>query len=161
MRRAHPRERGRRECQVHGRTHSPMCEIEEAHELKSLQVSRTTDLPCAMVVAAYIVRTPERPAFVSPSPAGISAWRAREGRHRHPASLAPATRAPGPHAFAVRKTVFVGVRLTLRCLATIASRPTCRDDRDTSLVSRRDWQRQSHCSEKRNRNNFLESRNFA
>jgi hypothetical protein len=46
-----------------------------------------------MVLTAYIVRAPARPAFVSPSPA-----------HHRSTSLAPATRAPGPHAFAVRIT---------------------------------------------------------
>src|SRR5262249_54394976 len=44
-----------------------------------------------MVLTSYIVRAPVRPAFVSPSPADSSS-----------ANLAPAARAPGPHAFAVR-----------------------------------------------------------
>ena len=51
----------------------------------------STDIPCAMVLTAYVVRAPARPAFVSPSLA--------ESR---PAGLTPATRASGPHAFAVR-----------------------------------------------------------
>jgi hypothetical protein len=44
-----------------------------------------------MVLTSYVVLAPVRPAFVSPSLA----------LHRG-TSLAPATRAPGPHAFAVR-----------------------------------------------------------
>src|SRR5215475_12324418 len=59
-----------------------------------------------MVLTAYGVRAPERPAFVSPSPADSSS-----------ADLAPATRAPGPHALAVRFTSHVWRRS-----ASIASR---------------------------------------
>jgi hypothetical protein len=72
------------------RTHSPACKI------KSIRVfttgsSRTTGVPCAMVLTGYVVLAPVRPAFVSPSLVP----------HRD-ANLAPATGAPGPHAFAVR-----------------------------------------------------------
>src|SRR5215475_13149317 len=46
-----------------------------------------------MVLTGYVVRAPVRPAFVSPSSADSSS-----------ANLAPATRAPGPHAFVVRNS---------------------------------------------------------
>src|SRR5579871_415977 len=65
--------------------------MEEVHERIHHRSSRCTDIPCAMVLTGYVVLAPVRPAFVSPSLA----------RHRS-ASLAPAARAPGPHAFAVR-----------------------------------------------------------
>src|SRR6201999_4126201 len=76
-----------------------------------------------MVLTAYVVRAPARPAFVSPSPA-----------HHRSASLAPATRAPGPHAFAVRMVSHV-----LRYFASIASRaPRLVTTGRTPLLSRRD-----------------------
>jgi hypothetical protein len=84
-------QRGRRECQVLSRTHSLMCKMEKAHERSHYRRSRSIGIPCAMVLTGYVVLAPVRPAFVSPSLA----------LHRS-ASLAPAARAPGPHAFAVR-----------------------------------------------------------
>ena len=70
----------------------PCVRIWKAHKRSHRRRSRNIDIPCAMVLTGYIVRAPARPAFVSPSPA----------LHRS-ARLAPAARAPGPHAFVVRK----------------------------------------------------------
>jgi hypothetical protein len=61
-----------------------------------------------MVLTGSCVCAPARPAFVSPSPAEITS-----------ADLTPATRASGPHAFAVR--VHVARLATLP--ASIASQP--------------------------------------
>jgi hypothetical protein len=64
-------------------TRSLVCELEKAHKHSHYRYRRNIDIPCAMVLTAYIVRAPVRPAFVSPSLA-----------HHRGASLAPATRAP-------------------------------------------------------------------
>src|SRR5579871_3295301 len=88
-------------------------------------MSRNIDIPCAMVLTGYVVRAPVRPAFVSPSPAHLGAS-GPKGRRRQSASLAPATRAPGPHAFAVR---FHAARLAT-LVASTAFHPAFRGDRD-------------------------------
>jgi hypothetical protein len=49
----------------------------------------------------------------------------------------------------------------LRCLATIALRPTCRDDRDTSLVPRRDAGEITPTSVKRKKYIIRKNGNFA
>ncbi len=46
----------------------PCVRMEEAHKCIHHRSSRNIDIPCAMVLTAYIVRAPVRPAFVSPSP---------------------------------------------------------------------------------------------
>jgi hypothetical protein len=86
-----PEVRGRRECRVFSCTRSLVCDWEKHTSLIHYRRSRNIDIPCATVLTAYIVRAPARLAFVSPSLA-----------HHRGTSLAPATRAPGPHAFAVR-----------------------------------------------------------
>ena len=87
-----------------------------------------------MVLTAYLVLTPERPGFVVSVAARVVR---RVGPVRAdiaiPRDLAPATGAPGLHAFAVRIGAFVKSAAT-----SIATRPTRRDDRDTSLMSGRD-----------------------
>src|SRR5579871_4693221 len=65
--------------------------MKKAHERSHYRLSQNTGIPCAMVLTGSCVLAPVRPAFVSPSPA-----------ESPPTGLAPATRAPGPHAFAVR-----------------------------------------------------------
>src|SRR5215472_13468467 len=65
--------------------------MKKAHEHSHYRSSRVTGIPCAMVLTGSCVLAPVRPAFVSPSPAESPS-----------ADLAPAARAPGPHAFAVR-----------------------------------------------------------
>ena len=47
----------------------PCVRSERAHKRSHYRRSRNIDIPCAMVLTAYIVRAPARPAFVSPSPA--------------------------------------------------------------------------------------------
>src|SRR5215469_13207177 len=97
--------------------------MKKAHEHSHYRSSRVTGIPCAMVLTGYVVLAPVRPAFVSPSPAESPS-----------ADLAPAARAPGPHAFAVR------IRIARPAMRIRPSHPrlACRDDRDTSLVLRRD-----------------------
>src|SRR5579871_179822 len=93
--------------------------------------SHLTGIPCAMVLTAYIVRAPARPAFVSPSPAHLST----SGPKADVAictSLAPATRAPGPHAFAVRRPAHTSSAPP----ASIAFHPNIPDVRETPLDSR-------------------------
>jgi hypothetical protein len=113
-----------------GRTRSLACE-DLGTPAKSLQVRpMRPGLPCATVLTAYLVLSPERPACLSPSPAGY-----------RPADLAPAAGAPGPHAFAVREvTVRPRKRIARRRFASIASRaPRFGDDRPNApLQSRRD-----------------------
>jgi hypothetical protein len=103
--------RGRRECRV---TTSPMARLQQKTQAAVPQVkSDQPDIPCAMVLTAYGVRAPARPAFVSPSSADSSS-----------ANLAPATRAPGPHALAVRITSHVRRGDRVHCIP----RPTSGDD---------------------------------
>ena len=71
---------------------------------QSLQVSQNIGIPCAMVLASYLVLTPERPGFVVSVAARVVR---RVGPVRAdiaiPRDLAPATGAPDPHDLAVRK----------------------------------------------------------
>ena len=69
----------------------PCVRMKKAHKHSHYRSRRNIDIPCAMVLTGYVVLAPVRPAFVSPSFA-----------HHRSASLAPAARAPGRHAFAVR-----------------------------------------------------------
>jgi len=39
----------------------------KAHERRHARFSQSTRIPCAMVLTAYVVLAPVRPAFVSPS----------------------------------------------------------------------------------------------
>ena len=84
------------------------------------------------------VLAPARPAFVSPSPV-----------HHRSTSLAPAARAPGPHAFAVR------IRAARRTARPRPSHPASTSvTTRTPLSMRWDGGTQSHVSEKRKRNIF-------
>jgi hypothetical protein len=96
-----------------------------------------------MAVAAYVVRTPERPGFV------VSvALRFVTAR------LDTCHWGTGPTRLCRPQDSVRPRETALHRLATIAPCPTCRDDRDTSLASGLDGWRQPHYSEKRNRNIF-------
>ncbi len=82
--------------------------------------SRTTGLPCAMVLR-LIRALPGDQALLPPSPLGSS-----------PEQLSASLGAPGPHDFAVRKS---RVRLS-QALASTASHRNVRDDRDPPLIRR-------------------------
>jgi hypothetical protein len=119
----------------------PCVRIKKAHKHSHHRYRRNIDIPCAMVLTAYIVRAPARPAFVSPSLA-----------HHRSASLAPASRAPGPHALAVRVATLV-----LRRFASIASRaPRVVTIAIRPSSSRRDESIDISSSEKRKRNIFAQ-----
>ena len=110
----------------------PCVQVKKARKQVTTGAPKHSGLPCAMVLTAYRVRAPVRPTFVSPSPR-LSAC-LPQGRHRLTRGLAPATGAPGPHAFAVRLRI---ARLTMR------SRPSHPASRvvttaRTPLASRRD-----------------------
>ena len=78
--------------------------------------------------ATAYTRSPRGPALLPPSFASSSL---RE--------LGASTGTPGPHDFTVRTDTFVGTHgRMLRARTATAPRLTCRDDRDTPLVSRRD-----------------------
>jgi hypothetical protein len=79
----------------------------ESIRVSHYRSSRCTGIPCAMVLTVYGVLTPERLGLVVSVTCGI------------PASLAPATWAPGRHALAVRARV---ARLAIQA-ASIAFHP--------------------------------------
>src|SRR6516165_9376348 len=71
----HP-QRGCRECRVLSRTRSLVCEWREHTSKSTTGKAEASTFPTRMVLTAYIVRAPVRPAFVSPSLAGSSDPRA-------------------------------------------------------------------------------------
>jgi hypothetical protein len=81
----------------------------------------TSKYSCSLVIGLCCHR--------HPCDAGVSG---PKGRHRHRiiTSLTPTIEASGPHDFAVRKRALSSVAQ----LASIASHPNVRDDRDTPLV---------------------------
>src|ERR1700761_3376238 len=87
-----------------------------------------------MVLTAYYVLTPERLGLIVSVTCETSGVSGRKGRHRQSASSAPATRAPGRHALAVRQRA----ARQANAFASIASRLACRDDRDAPLSSKQD-----------------------
>jgi hypothetical protein len=75
----------------------PCVQMEKAHKCSHYRRSRDTDIPCATVLTAYLVLTPERPGFVVSVAPRVVDLR----------DLAPAAGAPDLHAFAVRITPHV------------------------------------------------------
>jgi hypothetical protein len=125
------------------RTHSLVCSLESIR-VSHYRSAASPAFPARVVLTAYLVLTPERPGFVvSVVPQFVD-----------PRDSAPATGAPGLHAFAVRSPrASSNARLT-----SIAFRLTCRDDRDTSLVARRDDSSVARSYEKRKFN--FEKKNY-
>jgi hypothetical protein len=139
------RERGRREGRV---PTAPMVRVQQKARGRTTGTGGSSGLPCAMVLR-FIRALPGDHAWLPPSPA-------RRLKRLH--ELSACIGAPGPHDFAVRdafrksrSTSLVpaapqllqrrisAVRLTrLRAdtVASTASHPNVRDDRDTPLVKR-------------------------
>jgi hypothetical protein len=96
--------------------------------------AKASAFPARVVLTAYLVLTPERPGFVvSVAPRVVRRVGPVRADIAIPRNLAPATGAPGLHAFAVR----VRCRTSDDAFSSIASRLTFVTTR-TSLLSRRD-----------------------
>jgi hypothetical protein len=63
---------GRRECRVFGCTRSLVCNSKKHTSVFTTGTGRNIDIPCAMVLTAYCVLTPERPGFVVSVACGMS-----------------------------------------------------------------------------------------
>jgi hypothetical protein len=99
--------RGRREGRVSADTHGPRA---TKSTRQNHRFSRTTGLPCAMVLTVSFVLSPVRPGFVVTA---VS---------RNLAKLSTCIGAPGPHDFAVRRIISRLAQKAPDAAASIASR---------------------------------------
>jgi hypothetical protein len=121
--------RGRREDRAPAGAHGPRA-VKKARG-RTTGSAEIPGLPCAMVLTAYSVLSPVTGLFC----------------HRHPQSarcalweFSASVGAPGPHSLAVREMIVRphSQRRMLRSFAATAPRLHVRDDRETSLCTRRD-----------------------
>jgi hypothetical protein len=138
-----------------GRTRSLACE-DLGTPAKSLQVRpMRPGLPCATVLTAYLVLSPERPACLSPSPAGY-----------RPADLAPAAGAPGHTPLPSAKSPFVRANElhagalrpshpALHVLVTIGLTPLCNRGGMPSLCTISDFRKEKISTQEPRNSNVL------
>jgi hypothetical protein len=134
-----PKNGGRRECRCNVAPAASYASVESIR-VSHHRYAETSGIPCTMVLTGYLVLTSERPGFVVSVACGSS-----------PQDSAPATGAPGRHAFAVR---IGAARLATRTRPSHPA-PNVRDDREAPLCKGAGWTEINHDFQKIKRQLFL------